>query len=266
MFEKKQPKPLWPKAVNTTKYLLNLSVTRALTGKTPFEAWFDLKPSVKHLKVFGCVCFAKIFYAKRTNLSSKSLLAIHLGYNEVSKGYRLLDVKTMKLFIGRDVVFDEDKMWNWEFKLVERLNNHVIEGNQLPQEEFELNTNDVDEILVRGTRSLTDIYARCHLVITEPGSYEEATTNEHWKQAMEAKMVMIRKNRTQLLVDKLEDQNGIGVKWIFRTKLNPDDSINKYKARLVIKGFAQVYGVDYMETYALVARHDTIRLLATLSI
>jgi len=57
----------------------------------------------------------------------------------------------------------------------------------------------------------------------------------------------------------------IGVRWVFKTKLNPDGSICKHKARLVVKGYTQQYGVDYLETFALVARYDTIRLLITLA-
>jgi len=53
----------------------------------------------------------------------------------------------------------------------------------------------------------------------------------------------------------------IGVKWVFRIKLNVDGSINKHKARLVVKRYAQVSGVDFFDTFAHVARLDTIRLL-----
>jgi len=72
---------------------------------------------------------------------------------------------------------------------------------------------------------------------------------------------MIEKNCTWELVDRPPNKNVIGVKWIFRTKLNADNTINKYKARLVVKGYAQIYGVDYSDTFALVARMDTIRFL-----
>lgn len=48
---------------------------------------------------------------------------------------------------------------------------------------------------------------------------------------------------------------------MFRTKLNPYGSINKHKARLVVKGYAQVFGVDCSDTFAPIARLDTIRLV-----
>jgi len=76
---------------------------------------------------------------------------------------------------------------------------------------------------------------------------------------------MIEKNGTWSLVDKPFDKKTIGVKWVFKVKLNANGSINKYKARLVVKGYAQQFGVDFFDTFAPVARLDTIRLLLALS-
>ena len=52
------------------------------------------------------------------------------------------------------------------------------------------------------------------------------------------------------MVDRSLNIKVIEVRWVFRTKLNPDGSVNKYKARLVVKGYVQVFGVDYSETCA----------------
>jgi hypothetical protein len=65
-------------------------------------------------------------------------------------------------------------------------------------------------------------------------------------------------------VDIPQHKKAIGVKWVYRTKLNSDGYVNKYKARLVVKGYARMFGVDFSETFTPVARMDTIRMLLAL--
>ena len=77
---------------------------------------------------------------------------------------------------------------------------------------------------------------------------------------MQEELDMIEKNGALQFVDRTRNRKVIGVKWIFKTKLNPDGTICKHKARLVVKGYAQQYGVDYQEMFAPVARYDTIKL------
>jgi len=54
-------------------------------------------------------------------------------------------------------------------------------------------------------------------------------------------------------------------KWIFKKKLNPDGSVNKYEGRLAVKGSKQKKGLDYFDTYYLVSRMNTIRILIALA-
>ena len=82
---------------------------------------------------------------------------------------------------------------------------------------------------------------------------------------MKEELKMFEKNDTWELVDRPQHKQPIGVKWVYRTKLNADGSINKYKARLVVMGYAQVLGVNFSETFSLVACLDTIRMLLVLT-
>ena len=71
----------------------------------------------------------------------------------------------------------------------------------------------------------------------------------------------IEKNQTWELADLPRDKTKIGVKWVYKTKLNEKWKIEKHKARLVAKGFSQQFGVDYGETFAPVARLDTVKTI-----
>jgi len=76
---------------------------------------------------------------------------------------------------------------------------------------------------------------------------------------------MIEKNETWILVDRPIHKKVIGVKWIFKTKLNANGNINKYKARLVVKWYSQEPGIDFIDTFAPMSRLNTIKLLLALA-
>jgi transposase InsO family protein len=92
LFEKGIPSSFWAEAVNTAVYLINRSPTKALKNETPFEAWSGRKPSVNHLKVFGCLCYAQIPKERRHKLEETSERCIFLGYSSMSKGYKLCTI------------------------------------------------------------------------------------------------------------------------------------------------------------------------------
>jgi hypothetical protein len=93
----------------------------------------------------------------------------------------------------------------------------------------------------------------------EPTSYTQAAKNVKWRAAMSEEFNAIIKTRTWTLVPKNSSMNIVGAKWVLRIKRKADRSIERYKARLVTKGFHQQKGVDYFETYSPIVKPITIR-------
>ena len=109
----KVPNYLWGEAVRHSTYIINRVPTRALKNMTPYESLRMKKPSLNHIRVFGCLAYAKIDSAMVKKLDDRSLVLVHLGTEPGSKAYRLYNPDTRRIVVNRDVVFDEEKSWNW---------------------------------------------------------------------------------------------------------------------------------------------------------
>ena len=100
----------------------------------------------------------------------------------------------------------------------------------------------------------------CLLSMKKPKIVKDALEDDHWYKAMEEEIQQIEKNKTWSLVQRLEDKNMIGAKWVFINKLDESGEVTRKKARLVWKGYAQEEGIDYGETFNLVARMERVRI------
>ena len=90
----------------------------------------------------------------------------------------------------------------------------------------------------------------------EPTNYEEAMVSPDsakWLEAMKFEMGSMYENKVWTLIDLPNDRRAIEIKWIFKRKTDADSSVTIYKARIVAKGFRQVQGVDYDESFSLVS-------------
>lgn len=102
-------------------------------------------------------------------------------------------------------------------------------------------------------------------VNSDPITIEEASKEVKWKDATESEIRSIERNNIWELTHLPKGHKTIGVKWVFRTKVNEKGEINKHKARLVAKGYKQNHGIDYKEVFASVAKQDSIRLVISLA-
>ncbi|GJR77081.1 retrovirus-related pol polyprotein from transposon TNT 1-94 [Tanacetum coccineum] len=232
------PKTFWAEAVATSVYLLNISPTKAVYNRTPYEAWKGNKPKVSHLRVFGCITYALINSNSRRKLDEKSVKCIFVGYSPQSKAYKLYDPLSGKVLISRDVVFNENASWDFS-------SGKEISGDPIPLIDDVPNgettppatrtnstnsspTNSSASTLVHTRnnssssnasssssfsdspplkiRTLDDIYADPHaqpyaLYASDPVSYKEAVERQEWKQAMKEEMQAIERAPTWEHVD-----------------------------------------------------------------
>ena len=113
-----------------------------------------------------------------------------------------------------------------------------------------------------------DHYANvCH--VTEPITLKEAlmTPNaKEWQEAADLEYESLLENETWDLVDLPRDRKAIGSRWVFKVKHHSDGRVERYKCRLVAKGYSQKYGADYDETFSPVVRFSSIRTLLAFAV
>jgi hypothetical protein len=110
---KSLPGKFWGKAMNTAVYLLNRALKKSVVGMTPYEAWCGCKPTVDHLRTFGCVAHVQTMADHVSKLVDRSTPMVMIGYETGSKAYRVYNPAMKKVQVTRDVIFEEEKAWAW---------------------------------------------------------------------------------------------------------------------------------------------------------
>ncbi|KAJ0448763.1 putative RNA-directed DNA polymerase [Helianthus annuus] len=337
LHERHLPNFLWAEAVSTAVYVLNRSPTKALVNQTPLEAWSGKKPSVSHMKTFGCVAYGLVPAQLRRKLENKSEKCIFLGYSDQTRGYRLFNPNTKAFSVKRDVTFLEDTRWDWSCKSAVEKNKMALDPfplessqqkpaslttstaneesmspliqpttpnfnpstsstssrthtspsheSELPIVSTEQNPNSsnqnpnpskrqtktpawlADYVSGEGMSEEDDDFHACQFALNtlEPISFKEAAESCEWQKAMQSELQAIAKNKTWELVSLPPGKNVVGVKWVFKVKQGEDAKGIKYKARLVAKGYSQQPGIDFQETFAPVARFETVRVILSVA-
>jgi Reverse transcriptase (RNA-dependent DNA polymerase) len=106
--------------------------------------------------------------------------------------------------------------------------------------------------------STNEIHLVCLLADAKNINFEEAVRDKKWQTAMNEEIKAIDRNNTGELAELPKGSRPIGVKWVFKKKINAQGEIERYKAQLVAKGYMQKAGIDYDEVFAPVVRMEII--------
>jgi len=292
--ESKLPKYFWADAVYTAAYVLNRILIRPILKKNPYELYNGRKPSVSHLRVFGCKCF--VLNNGKENLGkfdAKSDEGIHIGYALNGHTYRVFNKRLLTVEESMHVVFDESDNYmpvsddlecddiksvlhKSELIHIDVDDSHAVKESSvsadLPKEWKTSRDLTLDNVIgniekdVSTRNSLNNLCETMAFVSQEePKNLNEALKDSNWILAMQEELNQFALNEVWTLVPRIPEMNIIGTKWVFRNKMDEHGVITRNKARLVAKGYNQEEGIDYDETYAPVARLEAVRLFLAFS-
>ena len=265
------PKSFWAEAIATSVYVRNRLPTAAIRDHiTPYERWYGKKPNISNARVFGSLAYAHIPDELRQKLDVKADVMMFVGYSEQSKAYRLYDPVSKQVVVRRDVICDESKLGipqagkSEPDTLMLDLSPH--DGVSLPGE-LRRSSRDTKRPIRFGIDEFcnnAEHHAPTDNVFSEPSSFADAMScpeANHWVRAANEEYKSLIDMNTWDLVPLPPGRQSVSCKWVFKLKSNSDGSVDRYKARLVARGFTQQQGVDFDETYAPVVHRTSLRAL-----
>lgn len=258
LFYASMPEKLWNEAAATAVHVLNRSINTTSNNITPYELYFDKKPRLSHLRIFGCAAFMKAQEKKRSGyqkkLEARSTKLRLVGY-ERDYTYRLYNPASNKIEISRGVLFNEKDINKGNIQTYKYIDDFITNEDDSQQNEATLGEDH--EVMV--TESKPDL---------EPRNYEEAINSPQasdWKKAMQEEIDSLYKNKTWSIISYEPGKvKPIKCKWVYKLKRDSNNEIVRYKARLVAKGYSQVAGIDYEETFSPVVRLESVRLILSI--
>lgn len=282
---KNLPMYLWAEAVNTAVYLQNRTPSRMNPEKTPFELWHGEKPDVGHLKIFGSVAYVHVPRQFRNKWAAKSKKTIFVGYHGDSTNYRLFDENVKRVSVARDVIFNEngegivnDNEQQYIFTLSdddlsteddqESVTDMTEPGDPEQNEDDDREDQDGQQRQLRNRDSIKrPIRYQVNVAEYTPLTFREAVNgpdSKNWKTAIAEELESHQTNQTWVLVKRKGDMRPIDSKWVFKVCRDDKGKVIRHKARLCARGFHQIEGLDYTETFAPVIRYDSLRIFLAL--
>ncbi|GJU96867.1 retrovirus-related pol polyprotein from transposon TNT 1-94 [Tanacetum coccineum] len=252
--EQSLPQKFWCNAVDTSTYILNRILIRAILGKTPYELLRGRKPTLDYFRVFGSKCFILNTKDYLTKFDPKSYEGVFLGYSQNSKAYIILNKHTRKVEESLNVTFDETPPPSKTSPLVD---DDLDEEEAIKVTEKKNLENDIVDETLEVDEIINIKESRNHPLENVIGNLNQRTLRSQ-AQNQSNFFCFISTIEPKNVNEALGDKR---TKWEFRNKLDENGIVSRNKARLVAQGYNQQEDIDYDETYALIARLESIRIL-----
>ncbi|CAI7893085.1 unnamed protein product [Closterium sp. NIES-54] len=230
------PNHQWPEAMDHAVMLHNLLSSSSLPNNaSPHLLWTGKQGSTKMLRVFSCMVQYRTPSARAGRFSQRAQWGLHLGIEKNYNAWKIFDVHSKETVAARDIIFYE------RLTLPTYLAN--LAENRDPTGGF------------RGDRHFASA--------ADEADWDEQNEDNASDEAMDRELKALKERNTWKVVPISMAQNKtiLTEKWVFRVKTKADGTIDKFKARWVVRGFDQEHGRDFTETFAPVSRHTSLRIL-----
>ncbi|XP_062103169.1 uncharacterized protein LOC133814190 [Humulus lupulus] len=268
---KKLSKRLWAEAVNTTCYISNRVHLRPGTKQTSYELWKGRTPNLAYLHVFGCKCFILNDRENLGKFDTKSDEGVFLGYSTNSRAYRIYNMRTQAVMESINVVFsdlEDFSSYSKEEEIHTLVDTSILpvasrttdepSGSKIEANDATIETSEAFDV-----SSIPENIASFDLKIHQKKGPPTWIPKVHPLSS-----IVGNPNEPKSVKDALKDENWISsmqdeLHQFERMKNKTDEVRNvvRNKASLVVQGYTQIEGVDFEETFAPVARLESVRLL-----
>ena len=246
---------------------------------TPYSLITGRKPNIAQLHIFGTVCYSYNHnYVKKLNPRCKK--GYFVGYDRNSPSFLVYYPENRTVMKHRLVKFTDrfehsDDASEPDFhiepaKVKVDAKDHEIKAEPVRAEPSQLKSYPLrnrQEPKVEDKDSVNHVHIDFCYHVKTPVTYHEAvncTEASNWQTAMENEIQSLKRNDTYTLTDPPTNRAVVDGKWVYKVKGDPDQPT--FKARYVAKGYSQIEGIDYTETFSPTARMETIRSLIQLAV
>lgn len=150
------------------------------------------------------------------------------------------------------------------------LTTYAPDSTWLPSEDDEFDSSNQSHFTANTSELFTMVIGSAFVTeYKEPSSLESvlmAPDRANWIDAMNEEFKKLEENETWDLVKLPSNRKVIDNRWVFKLKLKPTGEIDRYKARLVVRGFTQQFGTDYEETFSPVVKLASVRMILAIAV
>lgn len=252
------PEKFWVFASLAAGYIHNRIPNVNTKDRTPLELLFNKKPHLEGLRVFGEEAFVHIPGERRGKLEPRAQRCIFIGYIQGSKGWRFYNRDTEKIIESSMAVFPSDKPPIPSEPAEARQPTkgdlrHILNALELGKFDAEEALFQQDDLIKQIEQSLATADPMVPKTYAEAMKAPDAA---QWQQARLAELGQMQEMEVWQVFDLPDGRKATDAKWVFSRKRD-----GLYKAQYVARGFTQVHGLDFTETFAPTATFAALRIL-----